>query len=300
MVVSSEWKLKMKLALFMTVCEGEYEMALDALISFIQSCQGADITLFVLDDASPSRVGKRLADKFHEMTQNPVDCLDMPQSLGFRGTAQRTFLGLTRIASSGEEFDMIVKIEADALVVRDDLGTFMEKTCPNGLGLYGERYTMRWRDRVLFLADFLPMGFKRELVDGVIQRQWQLSRTSPVWWSDFGMRALLNGFQFDYIPCCFWFLGGKTLQKLKEVGYLSREQSKYGFVFNDDLLLTTAVYAISHPVVDLTTLSEHWKGSMSMTEDTPLAAVKHIQPYVVHPLKNNPKAWERRKELKSL
>jgi hypothetical protein len=159
---------------------------------------------------------------------------------------------------------------------------------------------MRWRDRVLFLADFLPMGFKRELVDGVIQRQWQLNRTTPVWWADLGMKALLNGFQFNFIPGCFWYLGGKTLQKLKEVGYLSREQSKYGFVFNDDTLLTTAVFAINHPVVDLTTLSGHWKGSMSMAEDTPLEAVKQIHPYVVHPLKNNPKAWERRRELKAL
>jgi hypothetical protein len=37
-----------------------------------------------------------------------------------------------------------------------------------------------------------------------------------------------------------------------------------------------------------------------MTEDTPLEAVKHIHPYVVHPLKNNLKAWERRQELKAL
>ena len=300
MVVSSEWELKMKLALFMKVCEGEYDIAWDALMSLAQSCKGADITLFVLDDASPSRVGKRLTDKFHETTQNPVDCLELPQSLGFRGSAQRAFLGLDRIASSGQEFDMVVKIDSDALVVRQDLGAFLEKSCPNGLGLYGEGNTMRWRDRVLFLADFLPMGFKRELVDGVIQRQWQLNRTSPVWWADFGMKALLNGFQFNFIPGCFWYLGGKTLQKLKEVGYLSRDQSKYGFVFNDDTLLTVAVYAINHPVVDLTSLSGHWKGSMSMTEDTPLEAVKHIHPYVVHPLKNNLKAWERRQELKAL
>lgn len=290
----------MKLALFMTVCEGEYDLAWDALTSFTQSCTSADITLFVLDDASPSRVGKRLADKFHEMTGNPVDCLELPRSLGFRGTARRLFLGLERIANHGEAFDIVVKIEADALVVRDDLGNFLEKSCPNGLGFYGERYTMRWRDRLLCLADYLPIGFQRTSIDGIIQRQWQLSRTSPVWWADLGRQALLNGFQFDYIPCCFWFLGAKTLQTLKEGGYLCRDQSKYGFVFNDDLLLTIAVYAIDHPVVDLTTLSPHWKGSMSMSESTPMEDVKSLRPYVVHPLKDNPQAWERRKELKSI
>lgn len=290
----------MKLALFMKVCEGEYDIAWDALTSLAQSCKGADITLFVLDDASPSRVGKRLADKFHETTHNPVDCLELPRSLGFRGSAQRAFLGLDRIASSGEEFDIVVKIDSDALVVRDDLGDFLEKSCPNGLGLYGEGREMRGRDRLLFLADYLPMGFKRESIDGVIQRKWQLSRTYPVWWSDVGTRALLNGFRFHFIPGCFWYLGGKTLQKLKEVGYLSRDQSNYGFVFNDDLLLTTAVYAINHPVVDLTTISPHWQESMAMSEDTPLAVVKQLHPYVVHPLKDRPKAWERRRELKPL
>ena len=112
----------------MTVCEGEYDLAWDALTSFTQSCTSANITLFVLDDASPSRVGKRLADKFHEMTGNPVDCLELPRSLGFRGTSRRLFLGLERIANHGEAFDIVVKIEADALVVRDDLGNFLENS----------------------------------------------------------------------------------------------------------------------------------------------------------------------------
>jgi hypothetical protein len=290
----------MKLALFLKVCEGEYEMAWDAMMSLVQSCQGANISLFVLDDASPSRVGKRLVDKFYKTTGNSVDCLELPQSLGYRGSGQRAFIGLNRIANSGKEFDMVVKIDADALVIRDDLGDFLEKSCPNGVGLYGEGNMMRWRDRILYLADFLPIGFKRKSTEQVIQREWELSRIYPVWWADLGMRSLFNGFQFKYIPGCFWYLGGKTLQKLKEVGYLSRDQNNYGFVFNDDLLLTTAVYAINHPVVDLTTISPHWKGSTFTSEETPLIEVKQLNPYVIHPLKNKPKAWERRTELKAL
>ena len=190
----------MKLAVFLKVCEGEYDIDWDALMSLAQSCKGADISLFVLDDASQSQVGKRLADKFYEATLNPVDCLELPRSLGFRGSGQRAFLGLERIASSGEAFDIVVKIDADALVVRNDLGDFLEKSCPNRLGLYGAGNLMRWRDRLLYLMDYLPMGFNRALVDGVIQREWQLSRNYPVWWIDFGRRALLNGFRFTTFP----------------------------------------------------------------------------------------------------
>lgn len=39
---------------------------------------------------------------------------------------------------------------------------------------------------------------------------------------------------------------------------------------------------------------------MSTSEDTPIEMVRQLNPYVVHPLKNKPKAWERRTELKSL
>ncbi len=292
----------MKLAIFMKVCGGEYEIAWDSLTALADACAEANITLFVLDDASPSRVGKRLTEKFSEMTKNTVNCYELPKSLGFRGSAYRAFLGLDRITNSGEVFDIVIKIDADALVVRRDLGNFIEKVGSNGYGLYGVSNPMRLRDRLLYLADFLPIGFKRKKIEQVIQRQWQLNRVSPVWWTDFGSKALCNGFRFNFIPGCFWFLGGKTLQRLKEVGYLSLDQSKHGFVFNDDLLLTTAVYAINHPVVDLATLSfsPHWYGTMSMGENTPIETIKTLKPYVLHPLKDNPEAWERRRKLKKL
>lgn len=284
----------------MKVCEGEYDMAWDTLMSMTRSCSGSDISFFVLDDASPSKVGRRLAENFHKETQNPVDCLELPKSLGFRGSARRAFMGLERIAKSGEVFDVVVKIDADGVVVRDDLGRFMKEACPDGMGLFGEQYPMRLQDKVLYFADLLPIGFKRKSVDEVIQREWQLSRFYPVWWSDLGRQSLRNGFRFSFIPGCFWFLGGRTLQMLSEAGYLSRDQSRYGFVFNDDLLLTMAVFTIKHPVVDLGALSPHWGRFQAMTEDAPISAIKPHRPFVIHPLKDNPKAWERRRELREM
>ncbi len=290
----------MKLALFMKVCEGEYEMGLSALQSLIRSCQDNELFFFVLDDASPSRVGQRLADQFQRLTGEAANCLELPKSLGYRGSGQRAFMGLHHIATCGEDFDAVVKIDTDALVIRKDLGQFISEVCADGIGLYSEAYAMRIRDRILYLADLIPFGFKRKKLDGVIQRQWQLKRTYPVWWADFGIKALLSGFRFRFIPGSFWFIGGKTLQQLEAIGYLSRDQSQYGFVFNDDLLLTSAVYAIHHPVVDLSKIYPQWDQFLMAGEGIPLELILSHKPYVIHPLKDHPEAWQRRQELLEL
>jgi hypothetical protein len=289
----------MKLALFMKVCEGEYTIACEAMISLIESCLGTDMSLFILDDGSPSQVGRRLVEKSRETAVKSADCLELPQSMGFRGSAYRAFKGLDWIAQSGK-FDIVVKIDSDALMLRNDFGAFLKEVCPNKTGLYGLGRSVRDRDRVLYWADQLPIGFKRKNIDGVIQQEWQFNRTYPVWWADIARKALANGFQFHFIPGWFWFIGGETLKVLQQAGYLSRDQSRHGFVFNDDILLTTAVCAIDHPVVDLATRSTYWGKFQRLTAHSSPTLVKSCQPYVVHPLKNNPTAWEQRRALKAL
>lgn len=289
----------MRLALFFCVCEGEYEIAWEALVSLLRSCKQHEVALFILDDASPSRVGKRLAERVKSERDMPIECIELEKSLGFRGTAWRAFHGLAQIAKAARNFDLVIKIDADALVLREDLGAFIATACPDGRGLYGELRAMRWRDRLLYAADQLPAGFTREAVDGVIQHKWKLARRKPVWWADVGRRAFRNGFRFGYIGGCFWFLGGQTLATLHGAGLLDRDQAQHGFVFNDDLLLTTAVLGIGHPVVDLATLSPSFGGTMSMSERFPLDEVLRRRPFVVHPLKNNPEAWQRREQLRT-
>jgi hypothetical protein len=283
----------------MVVCEGEFEVGWEALRSLLAACKDHDLELFFLDDGSPSRVGRRLAERLKAERELPTECIELEKSLGFRGSAVRAFTGLAHIARSGKAFDAVIKIDADALVLREDLGAFIAAACRDGRGLFGEQHAMRARDRVLYAADQLPAGFTREVVDGTIQRRWRLSRLKPVWWADLGRKALLNGFKFQYIPGCFWFLGGQTLAALDAAGHLRRDQATHGFVFNDDLLLTTAVLAIGHPIVDLATLSPSFGGTMGMSERTPLDEVLRRRPFVVHPLKNNPQAWQRRQELRT-
>jgi hypothetical protein len=285
-------------AVLMTVCEGEEGIAWDTLHGLARSCAGARLSLQLVDDASPSAIGRRLALRFTDTTGHPADCIELPHSLGFRGTAQRLFRGLEGIAQSGRNLDMVVKLDADACIVRPDLLSFLESICPDGVGFFGERYPMRHRDTLLLLADCLPFGFARRQVGDVIHPEWRLSRLGSVWWSDFGRAALAQGYRSGFIAGGFCVLGGKTLRKMADKGWLARDQARVGFTFTDDVLLTIASCATGDPVVDLRTLSTQW-GFLSTTEETPLAEIVPYRPYVVHHLKNRPRAWERRRELKA-
>jgi hypothetical protein len=287
----------MNLVFLVVVCEGEEKLARDAIASLKWSCEGHQAELVLLDDGSPSRVGRNL-EKWASSLGLRARTVELPKSKGFRGSAYRAFLALSEVAKSGLDCDLVVKIDADALVLRRDLGDFLAGACPDRRGLFGVEKTMRWRDGVLFAADQLPLGFTRDEHDGVIQRKWRFGRTRPVWWSDIGRAAVRQGFKFRFVPGCFWFLGGDTLRALQTSGYLERDQHPFGFVFNDDLLLTAAVLAVGHPTIDVATLSPGWRGTMSMTEDMPLEAVVAVNPFVIHPLKDRPAAWTRREDLR--
>jgi hypothetical protein len=282
----------------MCLCEGEEAIAWDVLSSIAVACSGAELSLFIVDDASKSRVGQRLASRFRGEFGFAASCRALRSGLRFYGMVERLFIGLNDIVKSGQQFDAVLKLDPDICVVRRDLLAFIKQTCPDGVGLFGERYEMRARDALLLVADLVPFGFARKRVDGVIFRDWSLRRYFPVWWQDFGRRALLNGFRFGFIAGGFWILGGQTLRKLGETGWFARDQAKHGFVFTDDVMLTMATYAIGDPVVDLAKRSPHFGRFLSITEETPMANVLPARPYIIHHLKDRPKGWEARMLVK--
>jgi len=289
----------MDIALIMMVCERDEAIAWDVLSAAAEAqSSGTRLTLFMVDDASPSHVGRRLLQRFADAGGQAGDSYEMPTALGFHGCAARLFLGLDRIAASGRPFDMVVKFDPDVCVTRQDLFRFLrESACPNGVGLYGERYPLRRRDAALLLADLLPFGFARKRVGPAIVHKWKVRRPYFVWWSDVGYRALRNGFRFDFITGSFWALGGKTLKRLADSGWFARSDAKNGLLFGDDVLLTMAVHSIGDPIVDLRDVSHNW-GFLGTTEDDPIDPMLMRRPYVVHHLKDRPKAWERRRLLK--
>jgi hypothetical protein len=287
----------MKIAILMVVCEGEYAIACDALKSLVSTCAQHEIVAFIVDDASPSLVGERVVNAIERAIGIQGLCLRLPESLGYHGMAERLFIGLNFIVTGGLQFDLVIKLDPDVLVLRRDFEEFMMKHCASPTGLSGEMHWMHPRLRLSFLLDQLPVGFRRKAINRVMQHGGELSRVGPVWWSDIGRRAFLKGFRFRYVSGCFWVLGGETLRLLDAQGHLARSQERHGLLFNDDIILTTFVYALGHPVLDLSETSSHWGSSMFMSDQTPIEAVLKHAPYVVHPLKSHPSALLRRQEL---
>jgi hypothetical protein len=285
----------MKLVLLMAVCQAEERLARDSLRSLVQACGGAQWRLQLVDDASPSHLGQRLAAEWASQAPLGVDLLELPEPRGWHGMAYRLFLGLDRIARwSGGDVDWIVKLDPDALVLREGLLSLLASQPYDCAGLLGVECAMRKRDAALVLADLWPCGFRRRPRGVTMDHDWQLGRWRPVWWTGLGLRALAQGFRFHYIPGGVFFLGGRTLNRIAQRGYLSLQQDgRHGLVFGDDLLLSMAVRAVGDPIVDLGRYHPGW-ANVSLSPTASVETILAAEYFVVHPLKDNDRDWPRR------
>jgi len=157
------------------------------------------------------------------------------------------------------------------------------------------------RNRVLLLADLLPMGFRRRLgKDGTLERNWELARMGSVWWADIGYKAMFQGFRFRYFggPC--YILGGQTVLKLAQAGFLNRvQEDRHGFLTSEeDVLMTLAVTAVGTAITDLREIHPRW-AEFQISPRTTLGKLAADQPFLVHPLKASPAGDALRERVRS-
>jgi hypothetical protein len=175
---------KMRLAIMTFVYEADRNIAIDLMDSVKRSIGEAEIDVFMTDDASPSHVGEEIATWCRAEGMNAV-CFRDEESVGYRGAIERTLKLLRVIANKPEPYDLILRIDTDALVIRPGLGEALKKICTSRNGLYGVTHSMRFKDRVGLLIDLLPIGFKRKAVRGrEIGHDYTLSRYSRVCWAE--------------------------------------------------------------------------------------------------------------------
>lgn len=287
------------MAVLTFVYEGDRELAFDTLDSIIRSSPSVDIDFYFTDDGSPSRVGDALTAWCIERGF-VGHCIRYESRMGYRGAIDRTLSLLREIALTSEQYDFILRIDTDALVVRKGIAASFAEHCVDSKGLYGVQRRMRVRDAAALLLDLLPVGFKRKRSSGIVEHSYAFTRLRPVWWWQVGLRAIVRGFRFKFPDGCCYVLGGELPHVLHKTGALDLYRANhYGLITSEeDVILAMMCHASGLKVHDLASQDPTWS-QMNWIRARVLDAPAESIPFVVHPLKGTPDDLALRAQIRS-
>lgn len=287
------------MAVLTFVYEGDRELAFDTFDAIIRSSPSVEIDFYFTDDGSPSRVGDALVTWCRERGF-VAHCVRYESRTGYRGAIERTLSLLREVAETELQYDFIVRIDTDALVVREGIAVAFHEHCVDSKGVYGVQRRMRGRDAAALLLDLLPIGFKRKRSNGVVGRSYGFTRLRPVWWWRVGLGALAKGFRFKFPDGCCYVLGGELPRALREAGALDLYRAdRYGLITSEeDVILAMICHASGLKVHDLVEHDATWS-QMNWIRDKVLDAPAESIPFVVHPLKATPDGLALRAQIRS-
>jgi Glycosyl transferase family 2 len=289
----------LRVAIMTFTYEVDREITFDLLDSLVRSFGDAKLDVFLTDDASPSHVGEQV--KTWASTRDiGVVCLRDEQNQGFRGAVDRTVRLLRAIAIHPETYDFVLRIDTDALVIREGIGRALQAACTDPLGLYGVIRYMRPKDRVGLLLDLLPAGLKRQSRNGRIEKGFGLSRLHPVWWWKIGLMALARGFDFGYVEGSCYTLGGQVPRALLERGFLDQHaRTRHGLITSEeDVIVTMMCRAAGLVLHEMDRKDPTWK-DVNIIGPAVLERPIDRVPYVIHALKANEEGSELRRRIKA-
>lgn len=276
---------------------GERTIIHDLLLSIERSFGAVDFDIFLTDDASKSSVGQEVVEWGRERSVSVLLERD-EESRGFRGAIERTIRMLRAVARSNIEYDAILRIDSDALVIREGLDRAILASVADKAGLYGVLKKMRKKDAVALLLDLLPLGMKRRSVGARIERDFSVVRLHPVWWWRFGVRALTNSFRFKYVEGPCYVMGGTFPLELERQGLLSRYRpGQHGLITSEeDVMITILCSAAGLRLHALDGFDKTWR-TFNSIGDGVLRAQEMDVPYVIHPLKDDLKGEALRSQI---
>ena len=290
--------MPINIALMLSVCEGEQEMALDAAVSFARAVDGHHLSVFLIDDASKSDVAQTVTEALQRLgIETKSHRLELP--LGFRGCARRTVYGLDMIAELGP-YDMVVKMDPDTLVLRKEVGHVLTTRCIRQTGVHGFRRSMEWHHRLILLADLLPFGLRRRKDDGVMQRSVEFRRARPVWWGRWGWRAIRCGFRFQFCGGGFYAIHGHTLERIASHGWLKDAMcGEDGLVGSEEDVMVAILAKAAGEDVHEFQMDGLPRGTLKLGAEQTGQSIVDNGYCIVHPLKGKEHDVERRTYLRS-
>ncbi|CAN5567413.1 hypothetical protein BH10ACT2_BH10ACT2_05170 [soil metagenome] len=273
------------MAVITFVYEDDREIGVDTLDSIIRSCPATDIDFYLTDDASTSHVGDAVV-RWCRDRGFAARCIRNDNRRGYRGAIDRTLSLLREVAQSGVEYDFVLRIDTDALVVRPGIAAALTAQAIDKTGIYGVSRRMRVRDGAALLLDLIPFGLRRDPKNGIVGQSYSLRRWRPVWWWRVGMKALARGFSFKFPDGCCYVIGGELPTVLLNAGYLDLYKAdRYGLITSEeDVMIALMCHAKGLTVHDLASLDPTW-AQMSWIGEGVLDAPVESIPFVVHPLK---------------
>ncbi|MBC7659902.1 MAG: hypothetical protein H7249_09360 [Chitinophagaceae bacterium] len=292
----------MKIAVFFGVYEAEKAFASQTLEQMLSILKDHSVHVLIMDDASQSKIGRTLVQKFGGLPHVTFEILRNEVSSGFRGAMDRTLTAYRHLANLDVAFDSIIRLDADLFFNRTDISKIFDPIFLPAKGLVGSAVRFRFRDFVQVLADLLPIGFRRKKIAGTIEHSWELKRTRAVWWADLGFKALRNGFRWTFLTGSFQIMGGSTLAELKARGWLDRRPLEgHGLVFGEDVMTSILVKALNHPLIDLDSIIVDWDCDLAINKyDSDWRTVQAKKLYLVHPLKGDEWSMEMRGILSAI
>lgn len=276
-----------KIAVMTFAYEGDKFIGFDMLESLVQSFGSTKFDLYFTDDASPSRIDLKISD-WAKQRGITAKYIRYESNLGFRGASERTLALLTLIAEQPLTYDLILRIDTDALVIKQGIDQELYRCYSDRTALYGVLKNMRLKDRFGYLLDLLPFGLKRKSVLGRLEKNLTLTRIFPVWWWKEGILAIFRGFSFKYVEGSCYFMGGEFPKVLYEKGLLEKfQRHRHGLITSEeDVIITTLCYAAGLPLVETDKIDARWK-LVNVLGERVVEMPNDQLPWVVHALKAN-------------
>jgi hypothetical protein len=290
---SSEPERPLRIVLAMQLCDVELDLCEEAVKFYLACTPGFSTHVVLTDDASKTGAGEEAVRRIERLGLT-AELLPMDIARGFHGTGTRVGMLLKHSQAHGGDYDLVVKTDSDLLFISKRLGPMLrELAAIDGPMLAGQRQPLRRRDAILMFGDMFPLGFRRKVVDDVLEHKWT-PRFRPTVTTGAGFRAIRHGYRFTFFGGGMLILNRPLLDAMAARNLLDWPPQRLGLLFHDDVLTSVLAASCNPEMVELSAY-----GTLRLMKGATLE--EHLKPdwCFVHPVKTGPEGDQLRAEVRA-